>query len=100
MKRSFPDRSFVTDGRIQLATRYADNLAATKPWFSASECAGEAVRKIFGRWLMDHGASIRPDYLPLYFQLINAVESRLGVHRRTDYVPHPIRPAAAAPASA
>ena len=96
MIRSFPDRSFVTDGRIRQATRYADNLATTKPWFSASECAGEAVRKIFGRWLMDHGAAIRPDYLPLYFQLINTVESRLGVHRRTDYVPHPIRPAAAA----
>ena len=90
------DRSFVTDGRLQLATRYADELAARKPWFTASECAGEAVRKIFGRWILDHAASIRPGYMPLYFQLINAVESRLGLHRRADYVTSPMRPAVAA----
>ena len=96
MKTSLSDRSFVTDGRIQVATRYADELAARKPWFTASECAGEAVRKIFGRWILDHTASIRPDYLPLYFQLINAVESRLGLHRRADHVIRPMRPAVGA----
>lgn len=87
------ERSFVTEGRIQLATRYADDLAARKPWFTASECAGEAVRKIFGRWILDHTASIRSDYMPLYFQLINSVESRLGLHRRADHVTSPMRPA-------
>lgn len=96
MTTSAFDRSFVTDGRIQLATRYADELAARKPWFTASECAGEAVRKIFGRWLLDHAATIRPDYMPLYFQLINAVEKRLGLHRRADYVRSPMHPAVGA----
>jgi len=86
-------RSFVTDGRIQMATRYADAIAARNPWFTASECAGEAVRKVFGRWMQDHTAAIRPDCLPLYFQLINAVESRLGLHRRADHVTSPMRPA-------
>lgn len=90
------DRSFVTDGRIQLATHYADELAARKPWFTASECAGEAVRKIFGRWILDHAAYIRPGYMPLYFQLINAVEGRLGLHRRADHVTSPMRPAVGA----
>jgi len=93
MQTSPSGQSFVTDGRIQMATRYADALAAQKPWFSASECAGEAVRKIFGRWIQDHTAAIRPNYLPLYFQLVNTVESRLGLHRRSDRIVSPMRPA-------
>ena len=93
MNTSQSGRSFVTDGRIQVATRYADELAARKPWFTASECAGEAVRTVFGRWIQDHAASIRPEYLPLYFQLINTVEARLGLHRRADYVVRPMNPA-------
>jgi len=96
MKSSLSDRSFVTDGRIQMATRYADALAAQKPWFTASECAGEAIRKVFGRWIQDHTAAIRPDYLPLYFQLVNTVESRLGLHRRADHIVSPMRPAVGA----
>jgi len=93
MNTSLSGRSFVTDGRIQMAARYADALAARKPWFTASECAGEAVRKVFGRWIQDHTAAIRPDCLPLYFQLVNAVEGRLGLHRRADHVTRPMRPA-------
>jgi hypothetical protein len=96
MNMSLSGRSFVTDGRIQMAVRFADELAARKPWFSASECAGEAVRSVFGRWVQDHTAAIRPDCLPLYFQLINSVESRLGLHRRADHVTRPMIPAAAA----
>jgi len=96
MKTSAFDRSFVTDGRLQLATRYADEIAARKPWFTASECAGEAVRKTFGRWILDHTAAIRPGLMPLYFQLINAVENRLGLHRRADFVVSPMRPAVGA----
>jgi len=93
MQTSLSGQSFVTDGRIQMATRNADALAAQKPWFSASECAGEAVRKIFGRWMQDHTAAVRPNYLPLYFQLVNTVESRLGLHRRSDRIVSPMRPA-------
>jgi hypothetical protein len=90
------DRSFVTDGRIQMAVRHAESLADRKPWFTASECAGEAVRAVFGRWMLDHTASIRPDRLPLYFQLVNSVENRLGLHRRADHVTSPMQPAAGA----
>ena len=96
MNSSQSGRSFVTDGRIHMATRYADALATQKPWFTASECAGEAVRMIFGRWIQDHTAAIRPDYLPLYFQLVNVVESRLGLHRRADHILGPMRPAVGA----
>ena len=93
MNASLSNRSFVTDGRIQIATHYADDLAVRKPWFTASECAGEAVRKIFGRWIQDHTATIRPEYLPLYFQLVNAVEGRLGLHRRLGWPSVPASPA-------
>jgi hypothetical protein len=79
-----------------MATHYADALATRKPWFTASECAGEAVRKIFGRWIEDHTAAIRPDYLPLYFQLVNTVESKLGLHRKAEHVISPMRPAVGA----
>lgn len=96
MNSSAFDRSFVTDGRLQLATRYADDVAARKPWFTASECAGEAVRKIFGRWLLDHTAAIRPGLMPLYFQLINTVEKRLGLHRKADFFVSPMRPSVGA----
>lgn len=97
MKMSLSDRSFVTDRRIELATRYAHDIAAAKPWYTGAECAAEAVRKIFGRWILDHTASIRTEYLPLYFQLINAVENRLGLHRRTTTAPQPMHPAAGTP---
>jgi len=96
MNSSLSGQSFVTDGRIQMATRYADALAARKPWFTASECAGEAIRKVFGRWIQEHTAAIRPEYLPLYFQLVNTVESRLGLHRRADPIVSPMRPAVGA----
>ena len=54
------DQSFVTDGRIELARNYADALAQKHPSYSGSECAEKAVRKIFGRWLLDHTAAVRP----------------------------------------
>jgi hypothetical protein len=87
------NQSFVTDGRIALARNYADALAAKHPGYGAAECAEKAVRKIFGRWILDHTAAVRAEYLPLYFQLTNAVESRLGVHRRPRYRARPVSPA-------
>jgi len=91
------DQSFVTDGRIELARNYADALAQKHPSYSGSECAEKAVRKIFGRWLLDHTAAVRPEYLPLFFQLSNTVENRLGLHRRPSWRARPVPPALRAP---
>lgn len=85
--------SFVTDGRIVLARNYADEMAAKEPWATAYSCAERAVRTVFGRWLLDPTAAVRPDLIPLYFQLINRVESRLGVHRRANRDTSPSTPA-------
>lgn len=90
------NRSFVTAGRITMATRYADEIAARKSWLTASECAGEAVRQIFGKWILDHTAAIRPQFIPLYFRLIATVENRLGLHRRAEHDGEPMHPALAA----
>lgn len=72
---------FVTEGRIRLAANHASELAAKRPWASAHDCAERAVRTVFGRWLLDPTAAVRPDAMPLFLQLVNRVEGRLGVHR-------------------
>lgn len=72
---------FVTPGRITLATNYANELAEKEPWSSAAACAEKAVERIFGRWLRDPTAATYPAYLPLHYQLVSKVESRMGVHR-------------------
>jgi hypothetical protein len=92
MKEGVRNPSFVTEGRLVLARNYADELARRNPSYSASECADKAVRAVFGRWLLDHTASIRPEHLPLFFQLTNAVETRLGLHRRLRHRARPISP--------
>ena len=93
MKKRVRNPSFVTDGRITLAKNYADELARQNRAYSTSECADKAVRTIFGRWILDHTASIRPEHLPLFFQLTNAVETQLGLHRRLRHRSRPISPA-------
>ena len=92
--------SFVTDGRIVLARNYADEMAAKEPWATAYACAEKAVRTVFGRWLLDPTAAVRPEFIPLYFQLINRVESRLGVHRRPIRDTSPSAPAIMLPHAA
>lgn len=75
------DTSFVTPGRITLATNYASGLAEIEPWSSAAACAEKAVWRVFGRWLQDPTAAIHPGHLPLYYHLVSKVESQMGVHR-------------------
>ncbi|MPY76644.1 MAG: hypothetical protein GEU87_20600 [Alphaproteobacteria bacterium] len=93
MKKGALDQSFVTNGRIQMATNHASDLARDNPGYSGPECAEKAVRTVFGRWLLDHTAAVRPEYLPLYFQLAAAVGTRLGLHRRLHHRPRPVPPA-------
>ena len=85
--------SFVTDGRIVLARNHASELAANEPWATAHRCAEKAVRTVFGRWLLDSTAAVRPEYIPVYFQLVNRVESQLGLHRRPTRKSSPRAPA-------
>ncbi len=93
MEKEVSKTGFVTQRRIEMAKNYADELAREKPDYTASQCAEKAVRKIFGRWLLDHTAAVRPELIPQYFQLINAVETRLGVHRRLRHRARPVSPA-------
>jgi hypothetical protein len=73
---------FITDGRAYMAVQLADEIAAREPDASAYDCAEKAVRKVFGRWLLDHTAAVRPDLLPHYVRLVDRVEQSLGLHRR------------------
>ena len=77
------DKSFVTEGRLVLARNLAAEFAEKEPWASPGSCADKAVRRVFGRWLEEPSAAIRPRLLPLYFQLVSRVERDLGLHRRT-----------------
>lgn len=86
------DTSFVTPGRITLATNYALELAEREPGWSAAACAEKAVRRVFGRWLEDPTAAIRPACLPLYCRLVSKVESDMGVHRVPRHHAAPSRP--------
>jgi hypothetical protein len=81
MERKKVCQSFVTDKRVREAVRYADGLAFDDPSLAAHACAEAAVREVFGQWLMHADGTLRADRLPLYFQLSNRVESKLGLHR-------------------
>lgn len=92
--------SFITEGRVQMAVRLADAIAAEEPEASAYDCAERAVRKLFGRWLLDHTAAIRPGLLPHYIRLVDRVEQQLGLHRRRAGPVTPSKPGMAAVAAA
>jgi hypothetical protein len=91
-------QSFITPSRIGFAVRRAAELAARDLDLTAFDCAEAAVRTVFGRWLLDHTASVRPLHLPLYLRLVDEVESRLGLHRRRRSGRRPMDPALAATA--
>ena len=86
---------FVTDARIDFAVRRAGEVADRHRDYSAFDCAEAAVRQVFGRWLMDHTASVPPGRMPLYLRLVDEVEQRLGLHRRRRGVTVPADPALA-----
>ncbi|GAB4224014.1 MAG: hypothetical protein Tsb0032_27720 [Kiloniellaceae bacterium] len=88
---------FVTEARIDFAVRRAGEIADRRRHDSAFDCAATAVRQVFGRWLLDHTATVPPARLPLYLRLVDEVEQRLGLHRRRHGVALPEDPAAAAP---
>lgn len=81
MERRNTCKSFITEARIAAAARHAEMLASEHPLFGAYDCAEDAVRNVFGHWITAPDGTVRADRLPLYFQLINRVESRLGLHR-------------------
>jgi len=83
MSETQSDTGFVTAGRIALARNLAAEYAEKDLRSSAAALAEKAVRRVFGRWLEDPTAAIRPQYLPLYWQLVGRVQSELGVHRAT-----------------
>lgn len=94
-RRQF-SQAFVTDARIDFAVRQAAEIAARDHDASAFDCAEAAVRQVFGRWLLDHTASVPPAQLPLFLRLVDEVEQRLGLHRRRRYGrPKPMDPALA-----
>ena len=93
-KRRF-SQDFVTDVRIDFAVRRAAEIAARHRDYSAFDCAETAVRQVFGRWLMDHTASVPPARMPLFLRLVDEVEQRLGLHRRRRGRPLPMNPALA-----
>ena len=74
--------NFITDGRVHMAVQLADEIAAKDPDASAYDCAEKAVRTVFGRWLLDHTATVRSELLPHYVRLVDRVEQSLGLHRR------------------
>lgn len=85
MERNCTRRSFVTEYRMEAAVRHADALAAEDPSLAAHDCAAAAVRRVFGRWIAQPDGAVRIECLPLYFQLCNRVESRLGLHREARF---------------
>lgn len=84
---------FITDGRVYMAVQLAGEIAAKDPDASAYDCAEEAVRTVFGRWLLDHTAAVRSDLLPHYVRLVDRVEQSLGLHRRRRSQVLPTEPA-------
>lgn len=86
---------FVTNARIDFAVRRANEVADRHHDYSAFDCAEAAVRQVFGRWLMDHTASVLPGRMPLYLRLVDEVEQRLGLHRRRRDAAVPSDPALA-----
>ena len=89
-------RDYVTEERIAFAVKLADRLAVENMHWTAFECAEQAVRKIFGRWMLDHTGSVPAPLIPLHYRLVDEVEQRLGLHRRRDWQPAPFDPAWAA----
>lgn len=87
---------FITDHRIQFAVNLANEFAEKDHLATAYECAEKAVRKIFGRWLLDYAGSVKPNFLPLFLRLACDVEQRMGLHRRRKPHAFPNQPAAAA----
>jgi len=88
-------QAFVTDARIDFAVRQAAEVAARERDASAFDCAEAAVRQVFGRWLLDHTATVPPARMPLFLRLVDEVEQRLGLHRRRRFRPAPMHPALA-----
>lgn len=86
---------FITDARIGFAVQRAGEFAARNRDWSAFDCADAAVRQVFGRWLLDHTATVPPAQMPLFLRLVDEVESRLGLHRRRRGRPLPMDPALA-----
>jgi hypothetical protein len=82
-------QSYITDKRIDFAVRLADDIAARDLSLTAYECAERAVRRIFGRWLLEATGLVPAPQLALYYRLVDEVEQRLGLHRRR---PQPFRP--------
>jgi hypothetical protein len=95
MKARQFSQTFITDARIAFAVRQAGEIAARDHDASAFDCAEAAVRQVFGRWLLDHTASVVPAQLPLFLRLVDEVEQRLGLHRRRRSRPLPMDPALA-----
>jgi hypothetical protein len=95
MKARRFSQTFITDARIAFAVRQAGEIAARDHDASAFDCAEAAVRQVFGRWLLDHTASVVPAQLPLFLRLVDEVEQRLGLHRRRRSRPLPMDPALA-----
>ena len=96
MKARKFSQAFVTDTRITFAVRQAAEIADRNHDYSAFDCADAAVRQVFGRWLLDHTASVPPARMPLFLRLTDEVEQRLGLHRRRRYGrPLPMDPALA-----
>ena len=81
VRRRF-SQPFVTDARIAFAVRQAAEIAARDHALSGFDCAEAAVRRVFGRWLLDHTATVPPTRMPLFLRLVDEVEQRLGLHRR------------------
>lgn len=75
------DRAFVTTDRLVEATILAEKIARKHPGQSGGQCAEQAVRVVFGEWLLDWSALTKPACLPLYFQLVGKIEGRLDLHR-------------------
>jgi hypothetical protein len=86
---------FVTDVRIDFAVRQAAEIADCHRDYSRFDCADAAVRQVFGRWLLDHTATVPPVRIPLFLRLVDEVEQRLGLHRRRRGRPVPMDPALA-----
>ena len=93
-KRRFT-QGFVTEARIEFAVQRAGEFAARHYDWSAFACADAAVRQVFGRWVLDHTATVPPAQMPLFLRLVDEVESRLGLHRRRRSRPLPMDPALA-----
>jgi hypothetical protein len=93
MNRQRLRNDFISDGRIHMAVRLADDIAAKNSEASAYHCAEKAIQVVFGHWLLDHTAAVRPELLPDYFRLVDRVEQSLGLHRRRHSRPLPMKPA-------